>query len=170
MLKVKSGELDALGLLYERYKKRLFGYFYQLNRDPWLCEDMVQNVFVRILKYKGSYTDENKFLPWLFQIARNVNNDHFKRNKKIPEAGILPKYEISDLSFDPTMEENKKLLQEAINKLSPEKKELVVLSKIQELKYRDVADIVGSTEGAVRTKVHRILQELKEIFIELDKR
>lgn len=170
MLRVKSGELSALGLLYERYKKRLFGFFYQLNRDPSLSEDLVQNVFVRILKYKGSYTDEKKFISWIFQIARNVNNDHFAKNKKNIELGSFPKQEIFDLSMDFALEENKKLLQEAINKLSPEKQELIVLSKIKEIKYRDVADILGSTEGAVRTKVHRVLQELREIFNELEKR
>lgn len=172
MLKVKAGEISALGLLYERYKKRLFGFFYQLNRNPSLSEDLVQNVFVRILKYRESYTDESKFISWLFQIARNVNNDHFKKSniQFDLEADILFNNEICDQSLNLALEENKKLLQEAINKLSPEKKELIVLNKIEQLKYRDVADIVGSTEGAVRTKVHRVLQELREIFIELDRR
>ena len=50
MLSVKEGEIQKLGLLYERYKKRLFGFFFQMNKDANLSEDLVQNVFVKILK------------------------------------------------------------------------------------------------------------------------
>ena len=82
MLKVKNGDTHKLGLLYERYKKRLFGFFYQMNKDASLSEDLVQNVFVKILKYKHTYTEESKFVVWLFQIARNTSYDNFKKNKK----------------------------------------------------------------------------------------
>ena len=61
MLQVKAGEVQKLGLLYERYKKRLFGFFYQMNKDASLSEDLVQNVFIKILKYKHTYTEESKF-------------------------------------------------------------------------------------------------------------
>ncbi len=61
MLKVKSGDLDKLGLLYERHKKRLFGFFYKMNSDASLSEDLVQNVFVRMLKYKHTFTGEGSF-------------------------------------------------------------------------------------------------------------
>ena len=78
MLKVKSGESHTLGLLYERYKKRLFGFFYQMSKDASLSEDLVQNVFIRVMKYKHTYTEESNFLSWIFRIARNVYYDQFK--------------------------------------------------------------------------------------------
>ena len=81
MLKVKDGNLDKLGLLFERYKKPLFGFFYNMNKDAELSEDLVQNVFLRILKYRYLFRGEGDFKTWMFHIARNVMNDHYRKNK-----------------------------------------------------------------------------------------
>lgn len=81
MLKVKAGDLDKLGLLYERHKKRLFGFFYNMNSNASLSEDLVQNVFVRMLKYKHTFTGDGSFTAWMFRTARNVNYDYYKKNK-----------------------------------------------------------------------------------------
>jgi RNA polymerase sigma factor (sigma-70 family) len=81
MVKVREGDLDRLGLLFERYKKPLYGFFYGLNREQELSEDLVQNTFLRILKYRHLFRGEGDFRAWMFQIARNVNNDHHRRNK-----------------------------------------------------------------------------------------
>src|SRR5687767_1772753 len=61
MIKVRDGDIDKLGLLFERYKRPLYGFFYGMNRDPDLCEDLVQNVFVRILKYRYLFRGEGDF-------------------------------------------------------------------------------------------------------------
>src|SRR6188768_891338 len=81
MLKVKDGDLDRLGLLFERYKKPLFGFFYGMNKDAELSEDLVQNVFFRILKYRYLFRGEGDFRTWMFHIARNVSHDHYRKNK-----------------------------------------------------------------------------------------
>jgi len=81
MLKVKEGDLDKLGLLFERYKKPLFGFFYGMTRDSELSEDLIQNVFFRILKYRYLFRGEGDFKTWMFHIARNVSHDHFKKNR-----------------------------------------------------------------------------------------
>ena len=168
MLQVKAGEVQKLGLLYERYKKRLFGFFYQINKDASLSEDLVQNVFIKILKYKHTYTDESKFAVWLFQIARNASYDSFRKSKTnqhkdIDEVG----YGLSatdDIQGTIVKKENIVTLRKALELLSPEKKELIVLSKFKELKYKEIGEIVGCTEGNARIKVHRALNELKTIF------
>jgi RNA polymerase sigma-70 factor (ECF subfamily) len=173
MLKVKQGENHKLGLLYERYKKRLFGFFYQMNKDASLSEDLVQNVFIRVLKYKHTFSEESKFITWVFQIARNEMYDEFKKQKKhqhkdIEEVG----YSIKGAeSIDKEIEvlENTSILKKALNLLSPEKKELLMLSKFKELKYKEVGEIIGCTEGNARIKVHRAVNELKNIFLTLEK-
>lgn len=174
MLKVKKGEHHKLGLLYERYKKRLFGYFYHMNKDAGLSEDLVQNVFVRVLKYKHTYTEESKFITWIFQIARNEGYDYYRKQKKhqhqdIDEVGYNLNH--SD-DFQQKMEvlEKKTILKRAMEQLSSEKREVLTLSKFKELKYKEVGEIIGCTEGAARTKVHRALFELKEIYLTLEKR
>lgn len=174
MLKVKAGDIQKLGLLYERYKKRLFGFFYQMNKDAELSEDLVQNVFVKILKYKHTFTNESKFIVWLFQIARNTSYDSFKKSKKnnhkdIDDVGYLLKAK-DDIDGTIVKQENSILLKKAINLLPTEKKEFIVLSKLKELKYKEVAEIMGCTEGTARTKVHRAINDLREIFLTLQNR
>ncbi|MBL4642420.1 MAG: RNA polymerase sigma factor [Flavobacteriaceae bacterium] len=174
MLKVKMGETFRLGLLYERYKKRLFGFFFQMNRDANLSEDLVQNVFIRILKYKHTYTEDSKFVTWIFQIARNTNYDNYRKEKKNRHQDIDEiEYSVTTsetIESEITKSENESTLQLALNQLSAEKKELLMLSKFRELKYKEVGEIIGCSEGAARTKVHRALNELKEVFLTLEKR
>lgn len=172
MLKVKNGEIHTLGLLYERYKKRLFGFFYQMNKNVSASEDLVQNVFIRVLKYKHTFHDESKFITWIFQIARNEMYDDFRKAKKENHNDIeTVSYHLEgdrNIEKDIETSENKINLKRAIAKLSPEKKELIVLSKLKELKYREVGEIIGCTEGAARTKVHRALNDLKQIYLTLE--
>jgi len=174
MLKVKKGETFRLGLLYERYKNRLFGFFFQMNRDASLSEDLVQNVFIRILKYKHTYTEDSKFVTWIFQIARNTNYDNYKKDKKNRHRDIDEiEYNVTTsetIESQITKNESISTLQMALNHLSTEKKELLMLSKFRELKYKEVGEIIGCSEGAARTKVHRALNELKEVFLTLEKR
>lgn len=174
MLSVKEGETHKLGLLYERYKKRLFGFFYQMNKDAGLSEDLVQNVFIKILKYKHTYTEDSKFVVWLFQIARNASYDSFKKSKKYIHRDINDVgYAISggdDIQGTIIERENTTTLKKAMALLPPEKKELIVLSKFKELKYREVGEIIGCTEGNARLKVHRAMNDLKGIFLTLENR
>ncbi|MBX2828621.1 MAG: RNA polymerase sigma factor [Flavobacteriaceae bacterium] len=175
MLAVKAGEVDRLGQLYERYKVWIYNFFFQSSHDVQLSEDLVQNVFMRILKYKHTYTEDSKFVTWMFQIARNVNHDHFRKNKKHMNnadlEGVTYKTE-SGRGVEESMEldESKRLLREAIQQLSIEKREVIVLSKLKELKYREVGAILGCSEEAARTKAHRALKELKSVYMELQNR
>ncbi len=175
MLKVKSGETFRLGLLYERYKKRLFGFFFQMNRDASLSEDLVQNVFIRVLKYKHTYTEDSTFVTWVFQIARNLCYDNYKkatnnRHKDIDEIEHVVVTSEGNIEQKITKEEHVKVLKEALKYLPTEKRELLILSKFKELKYKEVGEIIGCSEGAARTKVHRAMNDLKNIFLTLEKR
>ncbi len=173
MLKVKAGESHTLGLLYERYKKRLFGFFYQMCKDANLSEDLVQNVFIRVLKYKHTYNEESNFLSWLFRIARNVYYDQFKVNSKNRTADldeVNNVFMVENVESDIEKNEKVSLLKEAMNQLPAKKKELIVLSKLKELKYKELGEIVGCSEGNARTRVHRAILDLKQIYLTLEKR
>ena len=175
MLRVKAGEIDKLGILYERYKKRIFGFFYHMNGDKTQSEDLVQNVFVRVLSYKHSYKAQKSFASWIFQIARNVNYDAFgSRKKNLSSADSLQKVEKfahpEDIHAQIVLGEDLSTLRTALSKLSVEKREFLVLSKLKGLRYREIADIMECTEGNARTKVHRALHELKDIFHQLETR
>jgi len=173
MIKVKSGELEKLGLLYERYKKRLFGFFYQINKDASLSEDLVQNVFVRVMKYRSTYKEDSHFITWLFKIARNVNYDHFRKSGQKKHLSLNDVYDVPSTAASADDQINtveySDLLEKALLKLPVEKREILVLSKYKELKYKEIGEIINCSEVAARTKAHRAMAELRKVFLELDK-
>lgn len=174
MDKVKNGDLDKLGLLFERYKKPLFGFFYGMNKDADLSEDLVQNVFVRILKYRTVFRGDGEFRTWMFHIARNVSHDHY-RKKRVDARDSIDDWqdrlsEGTNRFTEYQQEEDMELLAIAMSRLSEEKREVLLLSKYQEKKYKEIAELLGCTESAVKVKVFRALQELKVLYHEIETR
>jgi RNA polymerase sigma-70 factor (ECF subfamily) len=172
MLEVKAGQLDKLGILFERYAKSLFGFFYRMTSDKEISQDMVQNVFFRMLKYRHTFTASGSFATWMYHLARNVSADHFKKNKKIGFAKSLDVWanKLSDTQTgeqDFEKQQEIELLQQALDRLPAEKREVLVLSRYQELKYEEIAKVLNCTEGNVKVRVHRAFQELKSIFLKL---
>ena len=167
MNKVREGDLDKLGLLFERYKKVLFSYFWGMNKDPGLSEDLVQNTFMRVLKYRKGFKGEGEFKYWLFHIARNVNADHYRKNKLGITLDIDKHqdtiYDEHNFEKKMTAKEDLKFLHKAMLMLDPDKREIIVLSKIEEMKYSEIAALMNLTEGTVKVRVFRAMNELKEI-------
>lgn len=175
MLKVKENDLDKLGLLFSRYKKPLFGFFYGMNKNAELSEDLVQNVFYRILKYRYLFRGEGDFRTWMFHIARNVSHDHFRKHNKSGKNDSLELWQDrlttnENRATEFQQNEEEELLSMAMDRLSPDKKEVLLLSKYQEKKYKEIGEILGCSEAAVKVKVFRALQELKDLYMALEKR
>ncbi|MEQ9402440.1 MAG: RNA polymerase sigma factor [Cyclobacteriaceae bacterium] len=173
MLKVKGGDVEKLNLLYQRYSRRFFGFFYGMTKDGATSEDLVQNVFMRILKYKHTYSESGDFEIWAFQLARNVHHDHYKKNKRyaFQEAMDPWEEELRDTkNKEADMEKSDELnyLKKALDNLSVEKRELIELVRFQKVKYAKAAEMLGVTESAIKVRIHRILKELRDSYVKLD--
>lgn len=172
MAKVRDGDLDKLGLLYERYKRPLLGFFVGMVHDRELGEDLLQNTFIRILKYRHLFRGDGDFRTWMYHIARNVKNDHFRKNKLAAEPVDKWTDKIvhsENRAAEMQHEEEQDLLRRALDRLPEEKREVLLLSKYQERKYAEIGELLGCSEGAVKVKVFRALQELKIIYGQLEK-
>lgn len=167
MYQVHGGQLDSLGLLYDRYQSQLLGFFSGMTQDKELSADLVQNVFYRILKYRSQFRG-GSFKTWIFHIARNVLNDQYKRKYRTINASLDEyKDHIKDEKYaddDLQHREDEYQLKKAMAALSDEKREILLLSKYQDKNYKEIAEILGTTEGNVKVKVFRALNDLRSLY------
>lgn len=169
MLRVKNGDLDKMGLLFQRHHRSLFKFLYHMTGRSDLSEDIVQNVFYRMLKYRHSFSGEGEFRTWMYHLARNVLSDTVKDNKKSSHDDIHP---IADkiggrMHADSELErkQDSEMLHRAMDKLTSEHREILVLSRFQELRYEEISEILNITESNVKVRVHRAMAELRKIFL-----
>jgi len=165
MMAVAGGDLDKAAVLYERYKRPVLGYFCRssVNRDH--AEDLMQQVFYRIIHYRKSFAESYVFKPWLFRIARNVFQDFVRKNRNI-FSGLDEQMEMEDeKTYD---HEQEYQLKRALEKLPQEYKEVILLSRYEELKYDEIAEILQISVSLVKVRVHRGLKILREIYFQME--
>ena len=131
-----------------------------------VSEDLTQDVFLKVIKYKASYKNGN-FAAWIYTIARNIFSSHYQKTKK-ERSNLVDddKLEANETSISESRQEDLDHLQKALLKLSNSDRELIVMHRFQEIKYEQIAQIIGSNENAVKVKVHRALKKLKEIYFQ----
>jgi RNA polymerase sigma factor (sigma-70 family) len=171
MLAVKAGQIEKLGTLFERYKLILFGYFYKTTRNKSLSEDLVQNVFLRILKYRTKFSGYGKFVAWMFKIAHNVYVDHYRKERFHQAIDDTDEKDLKELSFiEENTVKNEELnhLKKAIFLLDHDQREILILSKFNGLKYKDIGKILGCSESAVKVRIFRAVSKLKQIYNQLE--
>ena len=167
---VRDGKVEKLAILFERYQTMLYNFFLRLTGNRAASEDLVQEVFIRILKYRAGYLGDSRFNIWMFQIARNAHVDHLRKQKgtlalddQYDEAPSLERG--PDERFETN--EEAALVRRALDKLPVKKREILVLFRYQGLKLREIADLLGCQVGTVKVQVHRALKELGRIYGEL---
>lgn len=166
MAQVGAGDREGLGRLYDRHHGPLFGFFYNLTGCRDASEDLVHEVFLRVLRYAHSFQVGGTFRPWLYRIARNVLADRkgpagvedLDDELPCPEPG--PEVRMVDL-------QDRDRLARALARLSRDQRELLLLSRDPDLRARDLAALFGCTEAALRVRVHRALTALRRSFFEL---
>lgn len=170
MLEVGQGRVEKLAILFERHNIQLFNFFLRLTGSRPVSEDLVQEVFVRLLKYRQTYRGEDKFISWMFRVAHNVHIDHLRRHK---EAYSLDEQFGEVRSPEPALEEQvggseeAALISKALARLPQEKRKVLVLSRFENLKYREIAELMDCPVGTVKALVHRAVKELGEIYARL---
>jgi len=172
MIAVRAGDVAKLGDIFERYHQRLYAFFVRMTNQPTVSEDLVQVVFYRILKYRHTYRDEGKFTAWIYHLARKVAADHFRKHAKAPTA-TDPRdlHAHADESASPdrsaTTTDDLELLRAAIARMPLEHREVLVLSRLQNVEHKEIARLMDTSVGAVKVRVHRALKELRDIYFKL---
>ena len=166
---IQKEKLHYMDELFQRYSKRLFNYFLKSSLDREESEDMTQITFIRVMKYRRTYDPARSFETWIFQIARNILKDHFAKLKRHKDH-FDPMAEYPEMAQDEmaTQLENEQRLYQAMSKLSDDKRELLVMSKFEKMKYEQIAEIRQTSVGAIKVQVHRAIADLRRVYFETE--
>ena len=167
MQQLKEGDFQCAAHLFERYHVRLFNFFRRMGCERAVSEDLTQIVFERVIRYRKSYRADASFKSWLYQIARNVSADFFKKNRmKVSDFAEEDDIRESEASITTKMEqaEEVQLLHRAMAQLPEDQREILVLTRFQEMKYSEAAEVLGLTESNAKVKAHRAIKQLRDIY------
>ena len=162
MQAVRAGDYEALGTLFERHHRRVFGYLRGLGYSLAESEDAVQEAFARALRYRRSYRTGERFLPWFLTIVRRSAAPRRERRETPVELETL------EAAAEPEAFDHRRVeigeLRRAIEQLPDSQRDALLLSHFEELSSQDVAEILGTRAGTVRVRVHRAVQRLRQIL------
>ncbi len=177
MAAVARGDLAGMNEIYRNRHRPLFRFFFRLTSRQATAEDLVHEVFLRMIRYRHTYQAEAEaagaFEAWMYRIARNTLADHARkhRHEVAPGEGDLE----SIASARPTpfetaaKRQDLALLHRALRQLPEDKRELLVLARFHGLTYGQIGRILDCEAGAVKGRVFRAMKELGSIYSDLCK-
>ena len=175
MVALRKGDREALSELVRRYQNDIFRFCLHYLHDVEVAREMVQETFVRVYVARERFDEARRFRPWVLCIARNLSLNELKRKKSVhmesledyastarDSDGVLQRSTEGTPDQELMGQERRDALERLLATLDTESREIVMLRFFRKMSARDIAEIVGSTEGAVRTRLHRILKSLRE--------
>jgi len=171
LFKSKSQKKEAFTLIVKKYQERLYWHIRNIVLIHDDADDVIQNTFIKIWENLSNFNEEAKLFTWMYRIATNESLNFLNKRKKhrLLSLGDHEKTLENTLIGDPWFNGNEaqKKLQEALLSL-PEKQRLVFNMKyFQELKYKEIADILDTSVGALKASYHHAVKKI-EFFITSD--
>jgi len=172
---VANGDHDAFSELVNRYKNLVYSVVLRMISDKEEANDQAQEVFIKLYKNIGKYSDEFKFSTWVIRIATNHVIDFRRRSKNHIEASNLDDMEDSAVEYVSSAEETyiakeqSKMLSDAVENLPDMYKLPVVLYHQQGMSYQEISDIVGEPISKIKNRLFRARKLLKESLISMQR-
>ena len=156
--------------LYEKYFDQIFIFIYKKTRNEELTGDLTSQVFLKAILNINKYEDRGyPFSSWLYMIASNEVNLHYRKIKKINEIEIQEKdvvHLLDEFKSMNTIEHQEKLI-DAMNKLSEKDTEIIDLRYFEKKSFREIGEILQISHGAAKIKLYRSVEKLKTLFNKL---
>jgi RNA polymerase sigma-70 factor (ECF subfamily) len=176
-----AGESAAWEEIVRLHNRRIFNLCYRFTNSPDNAEDLTQDVFIKVYRTLPTYdVEKGAFTTWLTTLTRNLLVDHFRRSKQDRvtdsiDAGITEQDDspsLSDRLRDPrptpadhiASQETQKLVQRALARLSPDLREAVILRDLQDMDYKEIAQVLRVPEGTVKSRINRGRMELARLL------
>ncbi len=171
-----NGDSNAMNVLVERYKDKIFTSIYLLVKDKYLAEDIFQDVFIRIIDTLrgGRYTDEGKFLPWAMRIAHNMCVDHFRKVKRSPSIKTSDDHDIFEvLNFSEAGADQKIMANQSHDKirrmvdlLPEDQREVIILRNYADLSFKEIAELTNCSINTALGRMRYGLINLRKMMTE----
>lgn len=169
-----GGEESAWEELLRAHNRKIYNLCYRFTGRPSEAEDLTQEVFIKVFQTLTTYdVTQGGFSTWLNRVARNHLVDHYRRTHKDRLTSSIED-ETGGLEDKPSAEEHPiarvesrerhEILQAALNRLSPDMREAVVLRDFQDLDYDEIAEVLGVPEGTVKSRINRGRLELARVI------
>jgi len=162
--RVLKGDRQAYALLVEEYKSPIYNLAYRMTGNLEDADDLTQETFIRAYQYLWRYDPRKKFFTWLYTIAFNLIKNHFKKNKKEKFSEELGASLLADKNPSP---EAKLIADQEISShlllLEEELSALLIMKYQQELSFEKIAEITGKSLSAVKMRIYRGLEKLREL-------
>jgi len=167
--RARKYDAHALGNIYDRYSTRIYNYIYRRVGDAHLAEDLTASVFTKMLEaIRSDKLWRPSFSGWLYRIAHNVVVDHYRswrRDSEFPlDARLVTTGGDPVKSLDVVLTQAQ--LRRAVSQLTPEQGQVVLLKFVEGMSNTEIADIMGKTEGAIKSLQHRALDALRRVLTE----
>jgi RNA polymerase sigma-70 factor (ECF subfamily) len=164
---IEQAKIDgaAFGELYEIYVDRIYNYIYYRTADREEAEDLTSRVFFRAIQHIGRYEDKGvPFSAWLYRIARNLVANWYRDNSRrstipIDRVSRLSRNESPEMALERDQEQA--LMLASIRRLPAERQDLLILKFVDRLSNVEIGQIMGRSEGAIKSLYHRTLTSLK---------
>lgn len=179
MLRYQKGDVRAFEVLLTRHRKPIFNFILRYVGDRAQAEDLMQEVFLRLIKGADAYQKQAKFTTWLYTIARNLCVDASRRGKHRKAYSLdVPMSEdagkdggtLLDVVADKSAGTDRKVISKelhgrlhaAIGKLSEDQREVFLMREFLDMPFREIADVVGCPENTVKSRMRYALEKLRE--------
>jgi len=177
MLQFKAGDLGAFELLFSRHSRAMINFAYRFVRNREVAEELAQEIFIKVHDAGPSYRAEAKFTTWLYRIATNVclnevRRPHFRASHQSLDAPVGDDPDDRPLQIEDTRSPNPEVamqrsalgavLRRALGALPEKQRAAFILNKYQELSYAEVAEVMRTSEKAVKSLIHRAKEALAE--------
>ena len=176
MERFRDGDARAFESLLERHERKIFNFIFRFVRNRELANDLLQETFLRVVKNAKRYTRKAKFTTWLYTIARNQSIDALRRQQHRRHRSLDPP---SGKAADgPTLLERvpgqspdglertdahqiSARISAAIDELSEEQREVFVMREVQQLKFKEIAEVIGVSENTIKSRMRYALENLR---------
>jgi RNA polymerase sigma-70 factor (ECF subfamily) len=173
--RVQAGDTEAFEPLVEKYKRKVFRLAYQVLRDQEEALDVAQEAFVKAFRALPAFKGDSAFYTWLFRITMNVALDRKRqratRAKSLGAEDVPPEeWERTATSTDPDPEdvatgaERRERIRKGLDSLSEHHRAIIILSDIEGLQYREIAEVLGIPMGTVMSRLHHARKRLREVL------